>query len=160
MKRRIRKRRVLKWSGTIVCVGIMALWAACQRYEIVYLGGFGNIGSTTSAIFYDSSYLLHVESEGWHIGDTLFWGTSLWSVSDCFSFPRYTWDGSPWLNGNSAGYFGVHIPFWCMFAPALLVTSWLWYADRRRIGECVNCGYNLTGNVSGVCPECGATIEG
>ena len=26
---------------------------------------------------------------------------------------------------------------------------------RRQRGECVACGYNLTGNVSGVCPECG-----
>jgi hypothetical protein len=30
---------------------------------------------------------------------------------------------------------------------------------RRRRGSCVACGYNLTGNVSGVCPECGAEIE-
>ena len=29
---------------------------------------------------------------------------------------------------------------------------------RRRHGLCTNCGYNLTGNVSGVCPECGAPI--
>lgn len=31
---------------------------------------------------------------------------------------------------------------------------------RRRIpnGYCQNCGYNLTGNVSGVCPECGEKI--
>ncbi len=26
---------------------------------------------------------------------------------------------------------------------------------RRRSGLCVKCGYNLTGNVSGRCPECG-----
>lgn len=26
---------------------------------------------------------------------------------------------------------------------------------RRKRGLCVNCGYNLTGNVSGICPECG-----
>jgi hypothetical protein len=32
---------------------------------------------------------------------------------------------------------------------------------RRRPGPgmCVNCGYNLTGNVSGVCPECGKPIS-
>jgi len=28
--------------------------------------------------------------------------------------------------------------------------------NRRRRGGCAACGYNLTGNVSGVCPECGA----
>ena len=26
-------------------------------------------------------------------------------------------------------------------------------------GCCANCGYNLTGNVSGVCPECGLSIS-
>ena len=29
--------------------------------------------------------------------------------------------------------------------------------SRRRKGWCVKCGYDLTGNVSGVCPECGST---
>ena len=29
---------------------------------------------------------------------------------------------------------------------------------RRRRGLCVGCGYNLTGNVSRVCPECGEAI--
>ena len=27
---------------------------------------------------------------------------------------------------------------------------------RRRKGLCIPCGYDLTGNVSGVCPECGS----
>lgn len=26
---------------------------------------------------------------------------------------------------------------------------------RRRLGQCLACGYDLTGNVSGRCPECG-----
>jgi len=30
---------------------------------------------------------------------------------------------------------------------------------RRRKGLCVKCGYNLTGNKSGVCPECGTEIK-
>ncbi|UCE59219.1 MAG: hypothetical protein JSU63_17465 [Phycisphaerales bacterium] len=29
---------------------------------------------------------------------------------------------------------------------------------RRRKGLCLGCGYNLTGNVSGVCSECGETV--
>lgn len=30
-------------------------------------------------------------------------------------------------------------------------------ARRLRLGLCLRCGYDLTGNTSGVCPECGAT---
>ena len=29
-------------------------------------------------------------------------------------------------------------------------------AFRRRSGQCAHCAYDLTGNESGVCPECGA----
>lgn len=30
---------------------------------------------------------------------------------------------------------------------------------RKMTGACIRCGYNLTGNVSGVCPEYGTTIR-
>ena len=30
---------------------------------------------------------------------------------------------------------------------------------RRQANQCVKCEYNLTGNVSGVCPECGTPIR-
>ncbi len=31
--------------------------------------------------------------------------------------------------------------------------------DRRRLkGQCIGCGYDLRGNVSGICPECGMPI--
>lgn len=30
---------------------------------------------------------------------------------------------------------------------------------RRQRGLCVRCGYNLTGNVSGICPECGTMMR-
>lgn len=35
-----------------------------------------------------------------------------------------------------------------------------WQARAKRIaqGYCQNCGYDLTGNVSGICPECGRAI--
>lgn len=29
---------------------------------------------------------------------------------------------------------------------------------RSKRGQCLNCGYDLTGNTSGVCPECGKMI--
>ena len=31
-------------------------------------------------------------------------------------------------------------------------------ADWRREGRCQHCGYDLRGNASGVCPECGTVI--
>ena len=30
--------------------------------------------------------------------------------------------------------------------------------DRRKAGQCQDCGYDLTGNESGACPECGRQV--
>ena len=46
--------------------------------------------------------------------------------------------------------------------PAVRCVGWLCrrVRDGRRKGGCPTCGYDLTGNVSGVCPECGAAKPG
>ena len=43
---------------------------------------------------------------------------------------------------------------------ALLMILGRWgERDRRRlVGLCIDCGYDLRGNVSGTCPECGARV--
>jgi protein-S-isoprenylcysteine O-methyltransferase Ste14 len=33
--------------------------------------------------------------------------------------------------------------------------NWIGVDGREDRGECLQCGYDLTGNVTGVCPECG-----
>ena len=41
---------------------------------------------------------------------------------------------------------------------ALYLWRWMKWHDadaRYRDGLCLHCGYDLAGNVSGVCPECG-----
>jgi hypothetical protein len=51
----------------------------------------------------------------------------------------------------------VAAPLWAIALPAaVLPLAHLWRAvSRRGPGVCQSCGYDLTGNVSGVCPECG-----
>jgi len=59
------------------------------------------------------------------------------------------------------GHWGIYLPYWL---PALLSIMhpvvWLLKWNRRRrlalIGKCSSCAYDLTGNLSGLCPECGA----
>ena len=57
---------------------------------------------------------------------------------------------------------GFGVPAWFLFIlvasyPALVfIRSIGWRRRyRKKHGRCVQCGYNLEGNVSGVCPECG-----
>lgn len=48
-------------------------------------------------------------------------------------------------------------PLWPVAAIPCGILAWGALADRcrNRAGGCAYCGYDLTGNVSGVCPECG-----
>lgn len=54
----------------------------------------------------------------------------------------------------------VMIPFWLIALMLAIPTVILWRLDRRvPPGRCRMCRYDLTGNVSGVCPECGTDVK-
>ena len=58
----------------------------------------------------------------------------------------------------------ILLPAWAVAAPAAVpVAFWAIRAVRRRRRSrrhlCRSCGYDLTGNVSGVCPECGISVK-
>ncbi len=60
---------------------------------------------------------------------------------------------------RSGEYLVVWIPYWALLTAAALPTTVLWWRDRRFArGHCDICGYDLTGNTSGRCPECGGEI--
>jgi hypothetical protein len=51
--------------------------------------------------------------------------------------------------------------FWLILTGYLALLA-LRFVRARRIkpGHCNQCGYSLTGNTSGVCPECGTPVAG
>ncbi|HEY8746696.1 MAG TPA: hypothetical protein VIM11_01900 [Tepidisphaeraceae bacterium] len=71
-----------------------------------------------------------------------------------------------WLNTNLRSPVDFSVAFH-LIAPALLLAILptiyvllLWRGRRREwVGLCPICAYDLTGNTSGVCPECGTTIK-
>ena len=65
-----------------------------------------------------------------------------------------------WPRTVSAGWGrSIMIPLWLLIVPILIPTAVLWWRDRRPPpGHCQTCGYDLIGNVTGVCPECGEPI--
>jgi len=75
------------------------------------------------------------------------------------SIPSLT--GSRWQKDN---YTAIRIPFWMLallFSAApirLAIRTCAQYTKQRRVGFCRQCGYDLTANVSGVCPECGSSV--
>ena len=57
----------------------------------------------------------------------------------------------------------VALPYWFLAAAAGAFPAWYWVRfrqlrRRKKRGLCPQCGYDLTGNVSGVCSECGEKI--
>ncbi len=77
-----------------------------------------------------------------------------------------SWDlrDGQWLRRTETSY-DADAQAWIIAALFSLYPIWYFsYSSKRRIkkrrrrGSCVKCGYNLTGNVTGVCPECGAAI--
>ena len=84
---------------------------------------------------------------------------------------RFGWEveRGPYLNvqGMTLLRHTVCAPYWSLCG-ALLVLPTGWAVDRWRRrargpcgrGICPACNYDLTGNVSGTCPECGAPMPG
>ena len=66
--------------------------------------------------------------------------------------------------GGSMRYHSVSIDGWAAAALLMIYPTLAFIRGplrrwrRRRKGLCIKCGYDLTGNESGVCPECGTAI--
>ena len=52
----------------------------------------------------------------------------------------------------------VVIPAALLIYPFLVLKHERRRSARKRRNECLECGYNLTGNVSGLCPGCGTAL--
>jgi hypothetical protein len=52
------------------------------------------------------------------------------------------------------------IPLWLPLLLVAVPTALLWWREWRvPPGRCSRCRYDLTGNESGVCPECGTAVD-
>jgi hypothetical protein len=76
--------------------------------------------------------------------------------------PRWRFAGFSFTDGRveNLAVQDVVVPYWFLVTIAAATTIGSAERTSRRTpsGCCMACGYNLTGNVSGVCPECGITI--
>jgi hypothetical protein len=101
-------------------------------------------------------------------------------VRSYFAVGRLTWygnDGGPFTvrdspSARQAGMAGTvinFVPRWHAAAPLWLLAAALAFLPAIRLllrlrrkpggaGLCRACNYDLTGNVSGVCPECGTAV--
>ncbi len=139
MKRRIRKRRVLKWVGVGLSITLLCIWGL----ELI----------TGYHLRYGRAYISF--NEGGVVLGLL--DSSVPYFGNGFATARpFQW----WPDGITyGGSMITYIPIWMLVLPSMFATLWLWRSDHRPNGGCLKCGYNLTGNISGVCPECGCPCK-
>ena len=73
----------------------------------------------------------------------------------------WEWELVP-RGGGYITYYGdtvLKAPLWILLLPIIPAVVWAWLRRRPIAGHCSECDYNLTGNKSGVCPECGTLMK-
>ena len=141
--RRNRLRRVMKWVGLFACFTFLVGWClSIYGYVEVDYGRFTVIAQCGGVqVVQQRGPHFHVTrlKHGW------FQNSCLWLVPHAMS----TASMKVWL----------FVPFWIPFLAFAIPTVILWRRDRRfPPGHCQKCGYDLTGNESGLCPECGKQV--
>jgi hypothetical protein len=141
--------RLAAWTGVALSGVVAALLLLSLRWSVSWLGGTKRhfIGLVYGAVCVGwTAAPLVGEPAGWHIGGSGPAHKSVWWVE----VVRY---------GASTGI--VYVALWLVLALTTVPTVFLLMRLRHTLpaGCCAICGYNLTGNVSGRCPECGTAID-
>ena len=140
-----RARRIIKWTGAVFCILILLSYLRSAGYFISWTSHdrHWHVCLQTGVILLLNDIAPSPMSNlpGWNRGHVNGGGFIRWGF-ELVQFPDVRW---------------VRIPLWFIFLVGAIPTAWLWHRDRRwiRPGCCLRCGYDLTGNTSGVCSECG-----
>jgi hypothetical protein len=142
-------RSSLKWTGITLCAATLILWGASSFTGLSYSR------STPTGTW---SFWL---CDG--VVTTARYEHSLPRLQGWRRFPpneprTYGLISPRWVGSKRSGSRMLHAPLWLPLAAFAIPTIALILHGRlRRIppGHCRKCAYDLTGNTSGVCPECG-----
>jgi hypothetical protein len=147
MPRLQRRWWILKWAGLVLSLLIVVVWLLSLHWSLDYSSAMGRSGFLQMGITEGSLYRIR-------LGDDQPSWDGQWSISRNSALPELVELVPRWYSG------GMIFPLWIPLLIVAIPTVFLWRRGRRRPpGHCQNCGYNLTGNVSGVCPECGEKIQ-
>ncbi len=167
MRRRSRTRRILKWVGLVACLAVAVLKVSSLFY---FVGWHARSNDLHHVYLVQTEYLavkvsVDVNKEPiqrrYATGGFVCAGPMGWVPEQFHWWPRVDvvdrWNDPTVQYRHSA----LCIPLWMPLLPLAICTGILWYRDRRPPrGHCQRCGYDLAGNESGVCPECGEVVKG
>lgn len=142
-----RRRRVLRvLCGRValaLCVGALLAWVVSLFMSMQVFFGAGDLFISRGSVWL----------EWWGAERLAEIGAEIHRVE-----PRWTdvWGDRPIVD-RTRDPWRVRVPLWLLVGLCGFVA---WLAGRRPAkavehGGCARCGYDLRGNVSGTCPECG-----
>ena len=154
MRRRSRTRRIVKWlaratAGLLGGIWLWSGWYAVGYSQDTYSFPSWEVWLAHGCVTYTRYTVYDVTGpERWGLESVGVPGLSL----SLPSVHRHAKMGHIWTTYT--------VPIWPLIALVAILSGLLWRRDRPPpIGYCPKCGYNLTGNVSGRCPECGALVK-
>ncbi len=159
MRHRSRLLRVAKWVVLGLCLFLTLAAALSAMRDVSWVSQSGNSGAGLSG-----GYVWI----GWRTkpsdGSSGVWRGPGWSVAEDPNGFRFHFAFHPkaWLTwgllpkaGTAFGVRYFTVPLLIPLIVLAIPTSYILYRYRRPIPGHCPCGYDLTGNVSGTCPECG-----
>jgi hypothetical protein len=158
---RLRRRwRTLKWVGLILALLIAASCGLSMRWCLGYVRWDKRAFNAAAWAGHPPAFFAGINNLSIRVCRYYAWsrGRPEWSVSRAHGSPIWL-PSVDRFSSTRGSYVDIFIPLWIPFLIVALPTGLLWWHDRRiHPDQCQRCGYNLTGNVSGVCPECGEKV--
>lgn len=154
MRRRLRR---LKWTGVIVTLATACIWIGSGFVHVRIQNNYGRRTRHPFALILGSGLIEFRTNPAELFPPTFNYfrnGRIYWPL------PRIERIAYTYPSRRGEFIHRVCIPLWIPFLLVAIATVHMFWRDYRRIpsGHCQKCGYPLTGNTSGICPECGKRI--
>jgi hypothetical protein len=146
-------RSVLKWLARVGCILIVAVWGLSFRWQFGCAVPVGK-GAIDVEACSGNLWLLWFREMRLQLRQKL---------PECACRPASTVSLAPqWpqIREFPPGVVQFTLPCWLVLVGCAIpvYVLWRWEARSSPAGKCRRCHYDLTGNVSGLCPECGTAI--
>jgi len=177
------KRRAFQLAASLsllLCIATSLLWARSYNtaFWLIREDFDASSGATEFARIHLATGRVTIDDTRYHLPEELhslpsgrrweFYRNPNWFNERRYSPPTWTlWNFDrgkfPYRGPQGIGTYtivGVNLllpAFITFFSPILCFIQYL-LNKRRRLGLCPTCHYDLTGNLSGTCPECGTPI--
>lgn len=165
-----------KWISASLCLLLLILWGVSVRWQYNQLFVLGH-SCVTTGLSAGKLFLQQESGPRWTFSIVYNpkGGSSAWSTRPGptqrtdfgIEWPQHVVQytaTSEFEYEDTSVWRVVTVPLWIPFLALVLFTAFLFWRDRRRrhrvkTGHCLVCGYNLTGQTSNRCSECGTPID-